>query len=149
SVNDGAIRVKATAQDMSGNPASASDEAQYDSSVATSIVAQDLDGVINSAEQNNVQLSGSVTDIEPGQLVTVTFTDRNNQQVVVTAEVDADGNWQSSGDIESLADGEISAQISIFDAAGNEATQEVTFSTDTQSTLTLNIDKTEDGVING
>ncbi|MDC9511046.1 beta strand repeat-containing protein, partial [Pseudoalteromonas sp. Angola-4] len=149
SLNDGTISANATAQDISGNPASASDEAQYDSSVATSIVAQDIDGVINSAEQNNVQLSGSVTDIEPGQLVTVTFTDSNNQQVVVTAEVDADGNWQISGDIESLADGEISAQISIFDAAGNEATQEVTFSKDTQSTLTLNIDKTEDGVING
>ena len=139
----------ATAQDSAGNPANASDETQYDSSVAANLIAQDIDGIINSAEQNNVTLSGSVSGIEPGQLVTVTFTDSNNGQVVVTTQVDENGNWQISGDIESLLDGEISAEISIFDAAGNEATQSVNFSKDTQSTLTLEIDKTEDGIING
>ncbi|MBH0059091.1 hypothetical protein I6F65_19300, partial [Pseudoalteromonas sp. SWXJZ94C] len=147
--NDGTITATATAQDLAGNSATSLDEVQHDNLIDTTFTVEDTDGVINSAEQSNVALSGTVADVEPGQQVTVTFIDSNGQQVIVNTEVDENGNWQISGDIESLIDGEISAQVSIFDAAGNEVTKNVALVKDTQNTLTLNIDKTNDGVVNG
>ncbi|XQF92419.1 beta strand repeat-containing protein [Pseudoalteromonas espejiana] len=149
SLNNGEILANASAEDLAGNPAAARNLALYDSNVATTFTFADTDNVINSSEQNSVVLSGTATDAEPGQLVTVTFTDSNSNQVEVTAEIDENGNWQISGDIETLTDGEISVQISVLDAAGNEAVQTTSFEKDTQSTLVLNVDATEDGVING
>ena len=109
------------------------------------------DSVINAAEDEAVSVSGVVDDVESTNSITVTFTDKDDQEVTVeNVTINADGTWQvSDEDISSLADGDVTVSVSVFDNAGNEAVNTATLTKDTVANVTVDIVDTDDGVING
>ncbi|MBB1352402.1 hypothetical protein H5126_21270, partial [Pseudoalteromonas sp. SG45-3] len=64
--------------------------------------------------------------------------------------INADGTWEvSDEDISSLADGDVTVSVSVFDNAGNEAVNTETLTKDTNANVTVEIQDTADNVING
>ena len=82
--------------------------------------------VVDGAErQTDQRLSGTTTNVEPEQLVTVTL-DGN----VYSAAVQASGAWSltvPAGALSALADGSASLTVAVSDVAGNTASNTLTF----------------------
>ncbi len=80
-------------QSAAGNPVTISHDVTVDlAAVAISIDAIATDDVINAAEKGvDSVLSGSTSNVEENQTVTVTFGGKT-----YTAKVDADGNWTAT-----------------------------------------------------
>ncbi|HDR2365018.1 TPA: Ig-like domain-containing protein, partial [Enterobacter asburiae] len=117
----GTVTVTAAGQSAAGNPVSISHDVTVDlSAVAISIDAIATDDVINAAEKGaELVLSGSTSNVEENQTVTITFGGKT-----YTAKVDADGNWTAtvpSADLAGLKDGDASVQVSVTNAHGNSA----------------------------
>ncbi|ESM14221.1 hypothetical protein L414_02367, partial [Enterobacter hormaechei subsp. hoffmannii UCICRE 3] len=117
----GTMTVTVAGQSAAGNPVSISHDVTVDlAAVAISIDAIATDDVINAAEKGaDLVLSGSTSNVEENQTVTITFGGRS-----YTAKVDADGNWTASvpsSDLAGLKDGDASVQVSITNAHGNSA----------------------------
>ncbi|WP_240920962.1 Ig-like domain-containing protein, partial [Pseudoalteromonas sp. Z9A5] len=149
-LNDGTITATSSVTDIAGNPVSSQDTAQIDNLAEIDITLVDTDQVINQTEQNSVVLKGNTVDVEPGQQVTLTLTDTNDESKVIKVDVAQDGTWEvTTAQITDLAEGQISAVVTVIDSAGNPASSELTFVKDTLSSVTLNIAQTDDGVING
>ncbi|WP_349304517.1 Ig-like domain-containing protein [Pseudoalteromonas sp. S2893] len=149
-LNDGTLTVTSSVSDIAGNPANAQDTVELDNTASIDLSLLDSDQVINSSEQGNVVLTGTTIDVEQGQQVTLTLTDSSNVSKVITVSVSEDGTWEVTTDqIADLAEGQINAAVSVTDSAGNPANSALTFTKDTQSSVTLNIAQTDDGVING
>ncbi|WP_166115304.1 Ig-like domain-containing protein, partial [Pseudoalteromonas sp. Z9A5] len=138
-LNDGTLTATATVSDVAGNTATNTDTAIHDKTAATTIAMAAGDDVVNAAEQTNVVVSGQVTDIEPTNTAAVTFTDENGLPVTINnVTINDDGSWEvSSADINTLADGTITAAVSVFDDAGNQATNSTTFEKDTQASISI------------
>ncbi|WP_220487172.1 Ig-like domain-containing protein [Pseudoalteromonas sp. SR44-2] len=144
-LNDGTLTATTTVTDVAGNTATSKDTAEHDKLASTTIEVAENDDIVNAAEQSNVVINGTVTDIEATREVTVTFSDGTNS-VTAKVDVDSDGNWQiNPSDISTLTDGEIAVSVSVFDNAGNEAVNSTTFNKDTQATTSLEL---ADNVIN-
>ncbi|MDC9527850.1 Ig-like domain-containing protein, partial [Pseudoalteromonas sp. Angola-30] len=149
-LNDGTLTATSSVSDIAGNPANAQDTVELDNTASIDLSLLDSDQVINSSEQGNVVLTGTTIDVEQGQQVTLTLTDSSNVSKVITVSVSEDGTWEVTTDqIADLAEGQINAAVSVTDSAGNPANSALTFTKDTQSSVTLNIAQTDDGVING
>ncbi|MDC9527853.1 hypothetical protein PSH54_20480, partial [Pseudoalteromonas sp. Angola-30] len=151
-LNNGTLTATATVSDIAGNIASDTDIATHDKTAVTSIeVATGDDTVINTAEQENVVVSGVIEEADTSQTATVVFTDVNGDKVTVeNVAINADGEWQiAATDISTLADGEITASVSALDVEGNLATNETSFTKDTTVAVTVDINDTSDNVING
>ncbi|MDP5253903.1 Ig-like domain-containing protein [Vibrio sp. HB161653] len=147
---DGTITATASVSDVAGNPISAEDSVELDNTAEITVSLNDTDQIINQFEQDSVVFSGSVTDIEPGQPITLTLTDSNDQEKSVTTNIDQNGQWQVTSDqVQELADGDIVVHVAVSDQALNPAEANVTFVKDTQASLTIAIEQTDDGVING
>ncbi|TMO78011.1 hypothetical protein CWC17_00475 [Pseudoalteromonas sp. S3785] len=124
----------------------------HDKTALTSIdVATGDDAVINSAEQSNVVVSGVIEEADANEKATVVFTDENGKEVTVeNVAIDEDGKWQVDAvDITALADGVITASVSALDVEGNLATNSTSFTKDTTVAITVDINDTDDNVING
>ncbi|KGO06616.1 VCBS domain-containing protein, partial [Dokdonia donghaensis] len=79
------------------------------------------DNIVDSAEVGSVSTSGTTTDVEDGQIVTVTFSDGTNT-VTTTATVTG-GVWTATDvDISSLSNGPITVTADVTDVGGNPAT---------------------------
>ncbi|MCA2019236.1 Ig-like domain-containing protein, partial [Vibrio tritonius] len=74
-------------------------------------------------------LSGSVSNVENGQTVSLVVTDSTNQSVTVQATVQ-NGAFSVDADLSNLADGTISVEATVSDAAGNTATDTATATLD-------------------
>ena len=125
---DTAWPLSITATDAAGNVASS------DTTLAVKAGAGSLpvltvnafagDNVIDGAERQTDQLlSGTTTNVEPGQIVTVTLGTQ-----VYTAQVQASGSWSltvSAGVLQQIADGTTTLSVAVTDAAGNPASQDV------------------------
>ncbi|PKG52167.1 hypothetical protein CXF54_06325, partial [Olleya sp. 1-3] len=80
----------------------------------------ETDGIVNSVEDNDVSISGTTTDVEDGQVVTVTFSDGTNT-VTTTATVTG-GVWTATdADISGLDNGTITVTANVTDFGGNPA----------------------------
>ena len=126
----GTITVTAAGQSAAGNPVTISHDVTVDlSAVAISIDAIATDDVINAAEKGaDLVLSGTTSNVEQNQTVTVTFGGKT-----YTAKVDADGNWTAtvpSADLAGLKDGDASVQVSVTNAHGNSASAGREYSVD-------------------
>uniref|UniRef100_UPI0033204E57 T1SS-143 repeat domain-containing protein n=1 Tax=Pseudoalteromonas sp. RB2-MNA-CIBAN-0110 TaxID=3140439 RepID=UPI0033204E57 len=146
-LNDGTLTATATVSDVAGNTATDTDTAIHDKTAVTSIdVATGDDAVINTAEQNNVVVSGVIDEADENQTATVIFTDVNGKEVTVeNVAIDADGQWRvDAADITGLADGEITASVSALDVEGNLATSSTTFTKD--ATINIDIDTGDNGI---
>ena len=145
----GTMTVTVAGQSTAGNPVSISHDVTVDlAAVAISIDAIATDDVINAAEKGvDLVLSGSTSNVEENQTVTVTFGGKT-----YTAKVDADGNWTAtvpSADLAGLKDGDASVQVSVTNARGNSASAGREYSVDaTAPTVTIDT-VAGDNVING
>ncbi|MBB1299701.1 hypothetical protein H5092_20425, partial [Pseudoalteromonas sp. SR41-7] len=151
-LNDGELTATATVSDEAGNTATATDTAIHDKTAVTSIdVATGDDTVINTAEQSDVVVSGIIEEADANQTATVVFTDVNGDKVTVEdVAINAAGEWAiNATNISGLADGEITASVSALDVEGNLATNETSFTKDTTVAITVDINDTNDDVING
>ena len=145
----GTVTVTVAGQSAAGNPVTISHDVTVDlAAVAISIDAIATDDVINAAEKGaDLVLSGSTSNVEENQTVTVTFGGKT-----YTAKVDADGHWTAtvpSADLAGLKDGDASVQVSVTNAHGNSASAGREYSVDATAP-TVNIDTVAgDNVING
>ncbi|MFP3366005.1 hypothetical protein R0J93_20350, partial [Pseudoalteromonas sp. SIMBA_148] len=112
-LNDGELTATATVSDEAGNTATATDTAIHDKTAVTTIQMGAGDDLVNANEQTNVVVSGQVTDIEPTNTATVTFTDESGELVTINnVTINNDGSWEvDSADINTLADGTITATV--------------------------------------
>nr|WP_251843189.1 Ig-like domain-containing protein [Enterobacter hormaechei] len=145
----GTMTVTVAGQSAAGNPVSISHDVTVDlAAVAISIDAIATDDVINAAEKGaDLVLSGSTSNVEENQIVTITFGGKS-----YTAKVDADGNWTAnvpSSDLAGLKDGDASVQVSITNAHGNSASAGREYSVDATAPTVMIDTVAGDNVING
>ncbi|MGY6230789.1 Ig-like domain-containing protein [Enterobacter asburiae] len=142
---EGKVTVTVAGQSSAGNPVSISHDVTVDlASVAISIDAIATDDVINAAEKGaDLVLSGTTSNVEANQTVTITFGGKN-----YTATVDADGKWTAtvpSADLAGLKDGDASVQVSVTNVNGNSASAGREYSVDaTAPSVTINTLVTDD-----
>ncbi|EOX6877551.1 MULTISPECIES: Ig-like domain-containing protein [Enterobacter cloacae complex] len=136
---DGSLDIKASAQDASGNPVAIGTVVDVDlAPVAITISSVTDDNVLNAAEKGqDLVLSGTSSNVEAGQTVTITFAGKT-----YTATVDANGDWTwtvPAADLSGLKDGDASVQVSVTNVNGNAASSAQAFSVDTTApTVTIN-----------
>ncbi|WP_169630381.1 hypothetical protein, partial [Flavobacterium sp. ASW18X] len=70
-------------------PATDNDPITLDNAVPTIDITTPIEGdnIVSAAEDGDVTISGTTTDVEDGQVVTVTFDDGVNPPVTTTATV--------------------------------------------------------------
>ncbi|MBU2871314.1 hypothetical protein [Colwellia sp. E2M01] len=146
SLADGTLNYSATVTDVAGNPADAATTSEKDTQASITIVvnsnADTSDNVINAAEQNQVDISGTVTNIEDNQAITLTVTDGTNTLTFNTTT--NAGIWQVTEDLSSLTDGTLTYAVEVIDVAGNPATANTTTTKDTQAEITIEVNTNED-----
>ncbi|CZU37767.1 Ig-like domain-containing protein [Enterobacter hormaechei] len=136
---DGALTISASAQDTSGNPVNIGTVVDVDlAPVAISINSVTDDNVLNAAEKGqDLVLSGSSSNVEAGQTVTIIFAGKT-----WTTTVDANGDWTCTvpaADLSGLKDGDASVQVSVTNVNGNAASSSQAFSVDTAApAVTIN-----------
>ncbi|HFS7475575.1 TPA: Ig-like domain-containing protein [Enterobacter cloacae] len=136
---DGSLTISASAQDASGNPVTIGTVVDVDlAPVAITISSVTDDNVLNAAEKGqDLVLSGSTSNVEAGQTVTITFAGKT-----YTTTVDANGDWTytvPAADLSGLKDGDASVQVSVTNVNGNAASSAQEFSVDTAApTVTIN-----------
>ncbi|MCK7316387.1 Ig-like domain-containing protein [Enterobacter cloacae] len=136
---DGSLDIKASAQDASGNPVAIGTVVDVDlAPVAITISSVTDDNVLNAAEKGqDLVLSGTTSNVEAGQTVTITFAGKT-----YTTTVDANGDWTwtvPSADLSGLKDGDASVQVSVTNVNGNAASSAQEFSVDTTApTVAIN-----------
>ncbi|HGG8763790.1 TPA: Ig-like domain-containing protein [Enterobacter cloacae] len=145
----GTVTVTVAGQSAAGNPVTISHDVTVDlTAVAISIDTISADDVINAAEKGaDLVLSGSTSNVEENQTVTVTFGGKS-----YTATVDADGNWAAtvpSADLAGLKDGDASVQVSVTNAHGNSASAGREYSVDATAPGVTIDTVAGDNVING
>lgn len=106
--------------------------------VAISINSVTDDNVLNAAEKGqDLVLSGSSSNVEAGQTVTIIFAGKT-----WTTTVDANGDWTCTvpaADLSGLKDGDASVQVSVTNVNGNAASSSQAFSVDTAApAVTIN-----------
>ncbi|HCR0227829.1 TPA: Ig-like domain-containing protein [Enterobacter kobei] len=136
---EGALDIKASAQDISGNPVTIGTVVDVDlAPVAITISSVTDDNVLNAAEKGqDLLLSGTTSNVEAGQTVTITFAGKT-----WTTTVDANGDWTytvPAADLSGLKDGDASVQVNVTNANGNAASSAQEFSVDTTApTVSIN-----------
>ncbi|MDF4221867.1 Ig-like domain-containing protein [Maribacter sp. M208] len=122
-LTNGSITVTADVTDVAGNPATDNDPITLDNTLPTIDITTPIEGddVVNAAEDNDVSISGTTTDVEDGQTVTVTFSDGTNT-VTTTATVTGNTWTATDADISGLTNSSITVTADVTDVAGNPAT---------------------------
>ena len=135
----GSVTITASGNTTAGNSVSVTHPVTVDlSAIAVSINAITADDVINAAEKGAaLTLTGSTSGVEAGQTVTVTFGGKT-----YTASVAANGSWSTTvpaADMAALRDGDASAQASVSNVNGNNATTTHAYSVDASApTVAIN-----------
>ncbi|MBU2912486.1 T9SS type A sorting domain-containing protein [Reichenbachiella agariperforans] len=135
-LDEGTITVTASVSDVAGNSTSDNETVTLDKSANITVGTPiEIDDVVNGAEDQDVVVSGTVTGIEDGRTVSLSFDDTNPATTAVSASATiASGAWTSSAaDISSLQDGTITISITASDAAGNSFTTSVDVELDNQN----------------
>ncbi|WP_338557206.1 Ig-like domain-containing protein [Erwinia sp. E_sp_B04_8] len=138
-LNNGDYTLNVTASDLAGNTTLTSTTLTVDTTPPAIFVSDiTANNILDGAEQQVDQLiSGTTTNVEAGQQLTVTLNGVAYQTTVL-----AGGAWQVTvpgGDLAALANGSQTLSVSVTDAAGNTGTTEKTFSVDnTLSSIAFN-----------
>ncbi|MBH0010625.1 Ig-like domain repeat protein [Pseudoalteromonas sp. NZS100_1] len=134
---EGDFTVVAAVIDDSGNEAQASAVGNVDLTVSINFIIDTND--------TTPTISGSTQDVEPGALVTVTFTGSDGVAETVQVVTGADGSWSVEASNE-LVEGPFSVIATVTDAAGNTASASETGEIDlTDPAITINpIEDTND-----
>ncbi|MEI7222047.1 Ig-like domain-containing protein [Pectobacterium carotovorum] len=145
-VPDGKQTVSASVTDVSGNPGSATHSITVitDATNLPAITITTLSGndVVSAQDtQSDLLISGSTTNVQVGQRVTVTLNSKT-----YLATVGADGNWSTTvpaSDVQNLPQGNQDVTATVNDIAQNPATATHPFTVDTVPPL-LSIDMLAD-----
>ena len=78
------------------------------------------DNITNSSEVNAAEIIGTTTEVEDGQMVTITVKDSAAEPVEITTTVTAN-SFSATINLSSLADGTITVTANVSDAADNAA----------------------------
>ncbi|ARN75145.1 type I secretion C-terminal target domain-containing protein [Oceanicoccus sagamiensis] len=146
---DGDLQVDALGSDIAGNIDLGTAIIHKDT-VAAVTVAFDGDGALSATEIIAVTISGTTTDIEAGQLVSVTVSGSGAADIHFTATVQADGSFSSANespasyDLSGFDDGSLNVAVSTEDIAGNPATANNSAAKDT--VVNLDIDTGVNGL---
>ena len=123
-------------------------------SIDTLVVADGGDGVINSVEDDAVEISGTTSGAENGQTVNLTITNNNDASITTTTTATVSENGFSAAnsnlDLSNLADGTYTVTADVSDIAGNPAIQaSVAITVDKTAPSSITLDTvSEDNVIN-
>jgi T1SS-143 domain-containing protein len=108
------------------------------------------DGNLSASEADAVTLSGTTTNVEENQTVTLTVTDSEGNTAQFSATVDADGTFSTTEDLSEagLVDGEITVTAEVTDTADNPASDEETATLDETALSVENVSSSisEDGL---
>ncbi|WP_429072356.1 retention module-containing protein [Aeromonas veronii] len=116
---DGQYQFQVNSVDIAGNRASDTLVINVDTQAFIDI--DDLDSAALFGNSSTT-LSGSTSNVEAGQSVTITLVDSNGQPLLTTsAQVGADGRWQVSGLDLSGINQSFEVRASVTDLAGNSA----------------------------
>gem|GEM_PF-499719 len=134
---EGDFTVVAAVIDDSGNEAQASAVGNVDLTVSINFIIDTND--------TTPTISGSTQDVEPGAVVTVTFTGSDGVAETVQVVTGSDGSWSIEASNE-LVEGQFSVIATVTDAAGNTASASETGEIDlTDPAITINpIEDTND-----
>ncbi|MFQ2546183.1 retention module-containing protein [Aeromonas caviae] len=114
---DGPHDFRVDAVDIAGNRASDTLTVTVDTRAAIDIDDLDTDSILG---HDKVTLSGSTTDVEAGQRVTITLVGQNGQTLLSgSALVGSDGRWQLGGLDLSSIQGPYEVRAEVTDLAGN------------------------------
>ncbi|WP_324038314.1 retention module-containing protein [Aeromonas caviae] len=114
---DGPHDFRVDAVDIAGNRASDTLTVTVDTRAAIDIDDLDTDSILG---HDKVTLSGSTTDVEAGQRVTITLIGQNGQTLFNgSALVGSDGRWQLGGLDLSSIQGPYEVRAEVTDLAGN------------------------------
>ncbi len=114
---DGPHDFRVDAVDIAGNRASDTLTVTVDTRAAIDIDDLDTDSILG---HDKVTLSGSTTDVEAGQRVTITLVGQNGQALFSgSALVGSDGRWQLGGLDLSSIQGPYEVRAEVTDLAGN------------------------------
>ncbi len=144
----GTVTVTVSGESSAGNPVSITHPVTVDlTPAAITINTIATDDVINAAEKGaDLTLSGTTTNVEPGQTVTVTFGGKN-----YTASVASDGSWSATvpaADLAALPDGSASAQASVSNINGNSASAVHSYSVDSSAPTIIINTVASDNIVN-
>ncbi|MDA6995521.1 Ig-like domain-containing protein [Escherichia coli] len=144
----GTINIAVSGESSAGNPISITHPVTVDlTPAAITINTIATDDVINAAEKGaDLTLSGTTTNVEPGQTVTVTFGGKN-----YTASVASDGSWTATvpaADLASLPEGSASAQASVSNINGNSASAVHNYSVDSSAPTIIINTVASDNIVN-
>ncbi|WP_374940497.1 Ig-like domain-containing protein [Escherichia sp. GZ89] len=144
----GTVTVTVSGESSAGNPISITHPVTVDlTPAAITINTIATDDVINAAEKGaDLTLSGTTTNVEPGQTVTVTFGGKN-----YTASVASDGSWTATvpaADLAALAEGSASAQASVSNINGNSASAVHNYSVDSSAPTIIINTVASDNIVN-
>ena len=144
----GTVTVTVSGESSAGNPISITHPVTVDlTPAAITINTIATDDVINAAEKGaNLTLSGTTTNVEAGQTVTVTFGGKN-----YTASVASDGSWTATvpaADLAALAEGSASAQASVSNINGNSASAVHNYSVDSSAPTIIINTVASDNIVN-
>ncbi|WP_166738767.1 T1SS-143 repeat domain-containing protein [Psychromonas algarum] len=151
SLSQGPITAGAVITDFYENTISAETDSNIDTLADIDIRfdEQENDNVINQAESLDETLSGTVNNVEDGQIVTVSVTDSTGKTAKLTTSI-VNGQWQlPDNDLSIFSDGELTAVATVYDVAGNVATSQVSILKDTLAEIELVIDSGDDEWLNG
>ncbi|HBA8348978.1 TPA: Ig-like domain-containing protein [Escherichia coli] len=144
----GTVNIAVSGESSAENPVSITHPVTVDlTPAAITINTIATDDVINAAEKGaNLTLSGTTTNVEPGQTVTVTFGGKN-----YTASVASDGSWTATvpaADLALLTDGSASTQASVSNINGNSASAVHNYSVDSSAPTIIINTVASDNIVN-
>ena len=142
----GTVNIAVSGESSAENPVSITHPVMVDlTPAAITINTIATDDVINAAEKGaDLTLSGTTTNVEPGQ--TVTFGGKN-----YTASVASDGSWTATvpaADLASLPEGSASAQASVSNINGNSASAVHNYSIDSSAPTIIINTVASDNIVN-
>ncbi|EIX4144758.1 Ig-like domain-containing protein [Escherichia coli] len=144
----GTVSIAVSGESSAGNPVSITHPVTVDlTPAAITINTIATDDVINAAEKGaDLTLSGTTTNVEPGQTVTVNFGGKN-----YTASVASDGSWTATvpaADLAALPEGSASAQASVSNINGNSASAVHNYSVDSSAPTIIINTVASDNIVN-
>ncbi|MEQ8474440.1 MAG: Calx-beta domain-containing protein [Marinoscillum sp.] len=134
-------------QDDAGNDLTGtvtSDDITIDKSASIAISTIEDDDYVNGTEDDaNIIISGTSSDVDAGQGVTISISDGSttvDPEVGTEATIAGDGTWSYSFDIagSGLDETTITVDVSVDDLAGNNATDSRDFIYDATATVAIN-----------
>ncbi|MEE7094140.1 Ig-like domain-containing protein [Escherichia coli O10] len=144
----GTVNIAVSGESSAENPVSITHPVMVDlTPAAITINTIATDDVINATEKGaDLTLSGTTTNVEPGQTVTVTFGGKN-----YTASVASDGSWTATvpaADLAALPEGSASAQASVSNINGNSASAVHNYSVDSSAPTIIINTVASDNIVN-